>query len=113
MKKKPIVPGPRPAPTGPLVIVDLHDRVPAMSDAELNNLHANAQRLVQSGNERQRASATALMPVIESELALREAKALANKPVRKPRAPAKKRAVVVAAPIAIESKPDAPEVETA
>jgi hypothetical protein len=113
MKKKPIVPGPRPAPVGPLVIVDLHDRVPAMSDTELGTLHTNAVRLVQSGNERQRASATALMPVIESELALREAKALANKPVRKPRAPAKKKSVVVAAvPAAIEPPPEEPNLDT-
>jgi hypothetical protein len=110
MKKKPIVPGPRP-PAGPLVIVDLHDRVPAMSDDALSTLHANALRLVQSGNERQRTSANALMPVIETELALREA----NKPVKKPRAAAKKKKVALApaSPIVIEPTPDAPEAETA
>jgi hypothetical protein len=110
MKKKPIVPGPRP-PAGPLVIVDLHDRVPAMSDDALSTLHANALRLVQSGNERQRTSANALMPVIETELALREA----NKPVKKPRAAAKKKkkvALASASPIVIEPTP-APEAETA
>jgi hypothetical protein len=97
MKKKVEAPAPRPAAT--LVIVDLHDRVPGMTDDALNNLHANATRLAQSGNERQRASAGALMPAIESELALRHAKALADKPVRKPRAP-KKKAVVAPAIVA-------------
>ena len=74
----------------PLIIVDLHDRVPGMTDDALGTLHANAVRLAQSGNERQRASAGALMPAIEAELADRRAKALANPPVRKRRAPAKK-----------------------
>jgi hypothetical protein len=110
MKKKAIVPGPRPAATGPLIIVDLHDRVPGMSDDALSSLHVNALRLVQSGNERQRKSADLLMPVIESELALRLATALANKPVRKPRAPAKKRAVasLTTALIATAEAPLAP-----
>ncbi len=80
----------------PLVIVDLHDRVPGMTDDALSTLHANAVRLVQSGTERQRASAGALMPAIESELAERRAKALANPPVRKRRAAVKK--VKAAAP---------------
>jgi hypothetical protein len=106
MKKKAIIPGPRP-PAGPLVIFDLHDRVPGMSDEGLGTLHTNALRLVQSGNERQRVSATALMPVIEAELALREAKALAEKPVRKPRAP-KKKSAATAAPVAAPI-PAAPE----
>ena len=111
MKKKPIVPGPRPAAVGPLVIVDLHDRVPGMSDVELGTLHVNALRLVQSGNERQRTSAAALMPVIETELALREA----NKPVKKPRAAAKKKKITLApalVPAAIEPAPDAPKIES-
>jgi hypothetical protein len=113
MKKKTVMPGPRPAATGPLIIVDLHDRVPGMSDEALGTLHVNALRLVQSGNERQRTSAGALMPVIESELALREAKALANKPVRKPRAPAKKRVIMPAAivPVSVMPAPVAPTGE--
>jgi hypothetical protein len=102
MKKKNEPPQPKRA-EGPLVIVDLHDRVPGMTDDALNNLHVNATRLAQSGNDRQRASAGALMPVIESELALRHAKALANKPVRKPRAPAKKKAAPVATAAASEA----------
>jgi len=82
----------------PLVIVDLHDRVPAMSDEALDTLHANAVRLAQSGTERQRVSAGALMPAIESELAERRAKALANPPVRKRRAAVKKTKAVATPP---------------
>ena len=91
MKKK--NEAPPPARTGPLVIVDLADRVPAMTDDALKNLHANAVRLAQGGNERQRASAAALMPLIESELATR----LANAPVKKPRAAPKKKLAAAAA----------------
>ena len=84
----------------PLVIVDLHDRVPGMSDEALGTLHTNAVRLRESGNERQRASAAALMPAIESELAQRRAKALADSPVRKRRPPTKKAAVAPTMPAA-------------
>ena len=94
MKKKNTMPPPK--AEGPLVIVDLHDRVPGMTDDALTTLHENATRLALSGNERQKASAGALMPVIESELALRQATALANKPVRKPRATKKSLAAAAA-----------------
>jgi hypothetical protein len=90
----------------PLIIVDLHDRVPGMTDEALGTLHANALRLVQSGTERQRASADALMPAIESELAERHAKALANPPVRKRRAPVKKVKVVATPPAAAPTNGD-------
>jgi len=106
MKKK--NEAPPPARTGPLVIVDLADRVPAMTDDALKNLHANAVRLAQGGNERQRASAAALLPLIESELATR----LANAPVKKPRAAPKKKLAAAAAAVAkpaaaaaVESEP--------
>lgn len=55
------------------VIHDLSGRIPAMSDAELNALHANAQRLLASGSAAQKASASTLAPVIEAEVARREA----------------------------------------
>lgn len=90
----------------PLVIVDLHDRVPGMTDDALGTLHANALRLAQSGNERQRASADALLPAIESELAVRAAYALANPPVRKRRAPVKKTKVAAPPPAPVEPKGD-------
>jgi hypothetical protein len=68
---------------GPLVIVDLRERVPAMSDGALATLHDNAKRLVVSGQARQRAAAEALLPTLELELAARAAKALAERLERK------------------------------
>ena len=94
MKKKSEAPVPA---QGPLVIVDLHDRVPGMSDEALTTLHTNAVRLAQSGNDRQRASAATLLPVIEAELETRRATKLANAPVRKKRVSAKAAAAAAAA----------------
>ena len=51
----------------------LLERLPLLDDAELTNLWNNARRLIESGPERQRDSAIALMPAIEQELARREA----------------------------------------
>lgn len=51
----------------------LLERLPLLDDAELTNLWNNAGRLIESGPERQRDSAIALMPAIEQELAMREA----------------------------------------
>jgi len=59
-------------------VVDLTDRVAAMSDSALDTLHGNAARLLQTGSERQRSSAEALLPVIEAELTARHAKAVAG-----------------------------------
>jgi hypothetical protein len=59
-------------------VVDLTDRMAGMSDASLDTLHANAARLLQNGNERQRASAASLMPAIEAELSARHSKLLAG-----------------------------------
>jgi hypothetical protein len=47
------------------------EKLPGMEDAALNNLHANAVRLGQAGSPAQRASADALLPAIEAELATR------------------------------------------
>ncbi len=69
----------RPGDYGP-VVVDLQDRVSGMSDSALSTLHANAVRLAQSGSERQRASADALLPAIEAELTARHTKSLAASP---------------------------------
>jgi len=82
MKKKHDAPQAR-VPAGPLVIFDLRERVPGMSDMALENLLENAQRLAQSGNDTQRNSAEALMPIIAAELAVRAAKALADTIERK------------------------------
>jgi hypothetical protein len=89
----------------PAVVVDMRERVTGMSDGELNSLHANALRLAQEGTDRQRASAANLIPVIEGELAAREA-SLPATPARKRRAASR-----AADAIAATSTTTAPETE--
>lgn len=76
-------------------IVDLRERVPQMSDDALSTLLSNARRLIDSGSKLQQNSATALIPVLEAELAARDAvkaeaaaakKAAARKPSAKKQA---------------------------
>lgn len=66
------------------------DRIPAMSDADLASLHANAQRLETSAaNPVQQKAASEMLPIITAELAEREARK-PPKPApkaRKPKAP--------------------------
>jgi hypothetical protein len=57
--------------------MDLAARLPAMEDVALAVLHENAERLEQTGTPAQRASASALMPALEAELASRRAAKLA------------------------------------
>ena len=54
-------------------MMSLVEKLPGLADAELASLYANAVRLEQSGNARQRASAAELLPAIEAELAMRRA----------------------------------------
>jgi hypothetical protein len=51
--------------------MSLLEKLPGMEDAALSTLHANAVRLEQAGSPAQRASAGALLPAIEAELAAR------------------------------------------
>jgi hypothetical protein len=53
--------------------MNMVDKLPAMADDALKNLHANAVRLGEAGTAQQRASATALLPAIEAELSARKA----------------------------------------
>ena len=50
----------------------LIDKIPDMADDALNNLHANAIRLGESGSAAQRASAAKLLPALEAEIANRK-----------------------------------------
>jgi hypothetical protein len=52
--------------------MSLLDKIPAMADDALNNLHANAVRLGESGSAAQRASAAKLLPALETEIANRK-----------------------------------------
>jgi hypothetical protein len=53
--------------------MSLLDRIPALSDEEIVNLLANAQRLSASGDERQKAAAAEILPALEAEAADRKA----------------------------------------
>lgn len=88
------------------VIVDLRDRVSAMSDDQLASLNANALRLKDAGSTVQRNGASALLPAIEAELAERRAKKLANPPAKKASAAKKKKIVP---PADSPSEPDEQE----
>ena len=49
------------------------EKLPALTDEALGNLHANAERLEQAGSPTQRASAAGLLPAIKAELEGRKA----------------------------------------
>lgn len=55
------------------------ERIPSMADADLTTLGVNAMRLAQSGTPKQQKEASALLPVIEAELASRRNVKLAEK----------------------------------
>lgn len=58
--------------------MDMNERLPTMSDAELTNLLANAERLQQSGTERQQIQAGRLMPLLTAEIEARKVAKLAS-----------------------------------
>jgi hypothetical protein len=53
----------------------IDERITSFSDKELATLHENVRRLADSGSVRQRAEAERLMPLVDAELAQREARA--------------------------------------
>lgn len=68
----------------------LAEMIPAMSDADLATLRANAARLVESGDSNRVMAASDILPVIDSEVARRAA--LPNPENAAPkRAPARKK----------------------
>ena len=69
----------------------LADMIPAMSDPDLKALRANAARLSESGTPTQATAASEILPLIDAETARRSAAPATT--VKKPRAPAKKKAV--------------------
>ena len=69
----------------------LADMIPAMSDPDLKALRANAARLSDSGSTVQMNTAAEIIPLIDGELARRAA--APSTLVKKPRAPAKKKAL--------------------
>ncbi len=93
--------------------MDMSERLPGMSDADLKVLLANARRLGDGGVQKQQDAANALVPLIEAEMAGRKARApAAEKKPRKaaaPKAPAKPRASK-AKPAAAETEGAEPEL---
>lgn len=67
--------------------MSLAERLPSMTDKEIVNLAANAQRLSASENIKQREAAEELIPLIKAEQAARHA---AKPPPAKRKAPVKK-----------------------
>jgi len=47
--------------------MDMVEKLPGMSDADLGNLISNAERLAQSGTTKQQQAAQAMLPVIQAE----------------------------------------------
>ena len=52
--------------------MSLEARIPEMSEKELENLQANAERLVKSGSAKQQAEAERLLPLIAEAMAARK-----------------------------------------
>jgi hypothetical protein len=48
--------------------MEMDQRIPDLSDKELESLHENAVRLAQSGTERQRQQAESLLPLIAEQM---------------------------------------------
>lgn len=70
------------------VVHDISGRIPAMADAELNSLLANARRLLASGTAIQKKTAEILVPLIETEVTNRQA---AKEEARKARTSSKRK----------------------
>jgi hypothetical protein len=68
----------------------LATELPMMGDSALATLHANAERLMQTGTSAQQSAAAALMPSIKAEMAARSA---AKRSLTKAKPPIAKRAV--------------------
>ena len=72
----------------------LADMIPAMTDADLVTLRANAARLVEHGASTQVIAASDIIPVIDTEMARRAALPKLEAPARKRAASKKKPAPV-------------------
>ena len=52
--------------------MSLVERIPTLSDEEVVNLLANAQRLAEQGDDKQKAAAAEILPTLEAEAATRK-----------------------------------------
>lgn len=78
----------------------LLEKLPTLSDGDLNSLRANATRLSETGSKKQKDAAAELLPAIEEETAARAqakvdkaAAAKAARPKARKKAPAKAEAL--------------------
>jgi hypothetical protein len=69
--------------------MSLIDKLPSMSDAELENLKQNAEALAGTGTDKQKSAIANLMPALEAELIARQERAAAERAAKRP--PAKPR----------------------
>lgn len=53
--------------------MDIIERIPELSDKQLESFHANASRLIDSGTAAQKAQAEALLPLLAAALSERKA----------------------------------------
>ncbi|MBL8555666.1 MAG: hypothetical protein JNL41_15440 [Phenylobacterium sp.] len=56
--------------------MSLLERIPTLSDEEVVNLLANAQRLAETGDDKQKAAAAELLPALQDEADARKAERL-------------------------------------
>jgi hypothetical protein len=54
-------------------MTEMDQRIPDLSDKELESLHANALRLAASGSDKQRQQAESLLPLIAEQMETRRA----------------------------------------
>jgi hypothetical protein len=71
-------------------VMSLADKIPSMSDEQVNNLLANARRLSETGDERQQAAAGEILGILEETAAQRKADRLAAAQVKRAAARPKK-----------------------
>jgi hypothetical protein len=76
--------------------MEIDQRIPDLSDKELENLHTNAIRLEQSGTQKQREHAERLLPLLSAALDERRAARIAAQQETK-RANAEKRSAAAKA----------------
>jgi hypothetical protein len=76
--------------------MSLIEKIPTMSDADVDSLLANARRLAESGDGRQKAAAGELLPALETESAQRAAARAEITAAKRAAAPRRKKAAPAA-----------------
>jgi hypothetical protein len=98
-------PVPRPIRLESDLTMDMIERLPGMGDDDLRTLGVNAERLALTGTPKQKASAQAVLPAIQAEIAERLAKKIAAAPPKSAATLKRKAAAVAAAVAAAAARP--------